>query len=174
MSSGEGKRRKPIGDNGPDVTLVGRGFVRHSQVKFFHSPNTEGMSRATYTTLVIDEAASLVKTEAKKPDKLDRAIEDAMSSLGWFNTTVGRSSRIERPPGMRLDRLAQLLPKRTYERVLRPCLADMQKEYFDALLAGDERAAKVACFWGVVAFWRDILALILVEPLIKIALKLRT
>jgi len=82
-------------------------------------------------------------------------------------------SCIERPPGMRLDRLARLLPKRSYEHVLKPCLAEMQEEYFIALQAGDERAAKRARFWGAMAFWCHVLGLI-PESIIRMVLKLRT
>jgi hypothetical protein len=91
-----------------------------------------------------------------------------------FARRAGRERpAIEAPPGMRLNRLAQLLPKRAYDRVLKPCLAEMQEEYCAALQAGDERAAKRAQFWGTVAFWCHVLGLI-PESIVRMVLKLRT
>jgi hypothetical protein len=65
---------------------------------------------------------------------------------------------IERPPGMRLNRLAQFVfPRRIYETVLRPCIAETQEEYFEALQAGDLGKAKWIRRRGVFLFWATVL-----------------
>ena len=62
---------------------------------------------------------------------------------------------VSRPPGARLDSFASFFfSKRTYVTVLKPCLAEMQEEYCEALSedrllkARWVRARGVACFWS--------------------------
>lgn len=66
-----------------------------------------------------------------------------------------KPSRIVRPPGSRLNALADFFcsPK-TMARVVRPILADLQSEYFAALAEGRIWKARWTCVRGYLSFWK--------------------
>lgn len=65
----------------------------------------------------------------------------------------GGRPKIYRMPGARLEKFARLIyRKKTFDRVFKPELADMQQEYLDALEVGDLRGATIAEVKGWVYF----------------------
>jgi hypothetical protein len=142
---------------------MGEEFLRHGEVLRRHYTARHARKALDQLRLELEDFAA--DTHGKR-ERRDALIEAAMSELeaevietfGDKSRKVERRVSLEIPPGLRLDRLAQLLPKRTYECVLKPCLAEMQQEYFEALQAGDEHAAKRARFWGIATFWWTVFA----------------
>ena len=49
-----------------------------------------------------------------------------------------------------------MFPKRIYQTVLKPCLAEMQEEYFEALSEGKTRKAQWVRIRGVAGFWSTV------------------
>ena len=59
-----------------------------------------------------------------------------------------------RAPGWRLDAFASFVfSKRIYQTVLRPCLADTQEQYYQALSEGKTRKAQWIRIRGIAGFW---------------------
>jgi hypothetical protein len=68
-----------------------------------------------------------------------------------------RLQQILRPPGARLDSVASFVfTRHIYQTVLRPCLAETQEEYFEALSQGHLRKAQWVRFRGVINFWSHV------------------
>lgn len=66
-----------------------------------------------------------------------------------------KSSRIIRPPGSMLDGLADFFcSSKTLSRVVRPTLADLQKDYCKALAENKPWKARWVCVRGYVSFWK--------------------
>lgn len=82
-----------------------------------------------------------------------RLLVDMHRELLEFTKAGGSrpSPLVTTPPGSLLSRIATILlgKKQTTARI-EPCLADMQEEYFAALLAQDETAARAARIRGTV------------------------
>ena len=86
-------------------------------------------------------------------------IEEA-AFAAWVKVTTSTTSfsnrrpRIARPPGARLHGIASFVfSKRIYQTVLKPCLADTQEEYFEALSEGKTRKAQWVRIRGIAGFW---------------------
>ncbi len=76
--------------------------------------------------------------------------------LSVFGHWSGRA--VHRPPGARLDAFSSFFfSKRTYQTVLKPYLAELQEEYFEALKEGRSRKARWVRLRGVVCFWSHVL-----------------
>jgi hypothetical protein len=79
------------------------------------------------------------------------SIRGALNALA---AAFDRRGKIVRPPGMRLNAIAEFLfAKNTYERVFQPTIADLQREYLDAL--AQDRLWKARWIWlrGHYSFW---------------------
>jgi hypothetical protein len=115
----------------PQNLLIEFKHIKNARVVYY-SANYDGMS--------------IQRKKEKSP------LVDAMSRLtGLFGN---QSQRITRPPGSQLDAFASFLFKKCYyETVLKPCLADMQKEYCEALSEGRSRKAQWVWIRGVGHFW---------------------
>jgi hypothetical protein len=71
---------------------------------------------------------------------------------------MAHAPQLRRAPGARLDAFASFFfSKRTYATVLKPHLADMQEEYFEALSEGRWHKARWVRVRGVMCFWSHML-----------------
>lgn len=81
----------------------------------------------------------------------------SLSSFDVFSLKRAQRRTLLRPPGARLDAFASLIfPKRIYETVMKPCLAETQSEYFEALQAGKLKTAKWIHVRGIMIFWSTV------------------
>jgi hypothetical protein len=93
------------------------------------------------------------RSEADLPKMIALSVSGCLTVLLWFDPRSKRA--VVPPPGLRLCALADLLcsPK-TCDRILKPILADMQAEVFEALAQGRRFKAMIARIRGCLAFWK--------------------
>lgn len=89
------------------------------------------------------------------------------------NKNATRATRsIRYPPGIHMARLAKwVFPRKMYEQIYEPQIADMRLEYYEALREGAEWKAKWIRAYYMIAFAKTIVASIPVR-LIKVVLEL--
>jgi hypothetical protein len=91
---------------------------------------------------------------ARRARKAANATSNAMYSAAALKDWAPRGRAIARAPGWRLNAFAKFVfPKKIYERVLQPTLADLESEYAEALAEGDVLKAKWVKVRGIYSFW---------------------
>lgn len=91
-------------------------------------------------------------------------ISDAAQLVGDSLVNVlerlhSRRAGLDTPPGCQLNSWARFVyPKKTYERVFMPLIADVQAEYIEALDQGQHGKAQWIRWRGRAAFWTAVVA----------------
>lgn len=117
-----------------------------------YSPDQVEDALAAVSVLEDEDIRQMPPAERKRLADLCRQVAEMAESRNPRNT-IARDVAIDIPPCTRLDRLARcVFRKRVYKTVLKPCIAETQHEYIEALREGDLQLAKRVRIRGVISF----------------------
>lgn len=109
----------------------------------------------SYSGALLSAASSAIDEEiGKQTEKQSHLTAKLFVRLLAMRMPRGPNT-IETAPGTTQDHIARFLfSRKTYETVLKPAIAEMQHEYFEALSRGEQHRARwikwrgITCFWG--------------------------
>jgi hypothetical protein len=104
--------------------------------------------------IVIDRATWIALSEKHRKLILRAGFGALFSSSGRSTLSANSRRRLTRPPGSFMQSTAEFLcSRKSYERVAKPIIADLQFEYFEALSQGRRGKAAYIRVRGSLSFW---------------------